>query len=597
MYRRPNIGVDAAGLPSTLPPDSIQMQWGVPIPMRDGVKLNATIFRPKDPTPLPVIFTLTPYIADSYHVRADYFSRHGYVFVQVDCRGRGNSEGTFEPFFNEGRDGYDLVEWFAEQSWCDGQVTMWGGSYGGFDQWMTLREAPPHLKTIVPVASAHAGVDFPMFANIMTTYVLRWMTFTSGVTGNMNLFADDAFWAAKSRELYRSHTAFRDFDQIVGNASTLWRTWVAHPVVDAFWETLAIKPEEYNRITMPILTITGHYDGDQLGAFAYYKRHMASASPAKADHYLIIGPWDHAGTRTPNRYVGGLDFGEASLIDMHKLHQDWYDWTLKNGDKPAFLKQRVAYYVLGSDEWKYADSLETIADETRRLYLDSHGSADDVFHSGMLTSEQPVASSADRYVYDPLDTRPGDAEKDDGDENYLLDQTSDLNQFGGGVVYHSAQFTEATEITGFVKLSAWIALDVPDTDFIVTLSEVLPDGKTILLTRDMKRARHRESLKVDTLVTPGDILCYEFDSFMFFSRLVRKGSRLRLSINGSNTIQLQRNYNSGGIVAEETAADARVAHVTLFHDADHPSYLELPLVKTTSQTAESRSAEAVKPEM
>ncbi|MBK8021137.1 MAG: CocE/NonD family hydrolase [Chloroflexi bacterium] len=486
MYRRPDLGADAAVPSSALPPSSIQLQWGVQIPMRDGVKLNATIFRPKDPAPLPVIFTLTPYIADSYHIRADYFSRNGYVFAQVDCRGRGNSEGTFEPFFNEGRDGHDLVEWFAAQPWCDGQVTMWGGSYGGFDQWMTLREAPPHLKTIVPVASAHAGVDFPMFANIMTPYVLRWMTFTSGVTGNMNLFSDNAFWSAKYRELYRSHSAFQDFDQIVGNFSTHWRTWVAHPVVDEFWETLAIKPEEYDRITMPILTITGHYDGDQLGAFAYYERHMASASPAKADHYLIIGPWDHAGTRTPNRYVGGLDFGEASMIDMHGLHKDWYDWTLKGRDKPAFLKQRVAYYVLGSDEWKYADSLDAIADETRRLYLDSHGSADDVFHSGTLKPELPRASPADSYIYDPLDTRPGDAEKDDGDENYLLDQTSDLNQFGGGLVFHSAQFAEATEITGFVRLSAWIAIDVPDTDFIVSLFEVLPDGKTILLTRDME---------------------------------------------------------------------------------------------------------------
>ncbi|MBK8021136.1 MAG: hypothetical protein IPK19_06790 [Chloroflexi bacterium] len=112
-----------------------------------------------------------------------------------------------------------------------------------------------------------------------------------------------------------------------------------------------------------------------------------------------------------------------------------------------------------------------------------------------------------------------------------------------------------------------------------------------------KRARYRESLKAETLVTPGEILSYEFDSFMFFSRLVRKGSRLRLSLSGSNTIQLQRNYNSGGIVAEESAADARVAHVTLYHDATHPSYLELPVVKTTSQTAAPRPAEAIKSEM
>ena len=597
MYRSPDWGTDAPASTTPQPDDAVQLMWGVKIPMRDGVQLNATIMRPKNAPPLPVIFLLTPYIADSYHIRAAYFSHNGYVFASVDCRGRGNSGGEFIPNFNEGRDGYDLVEWFAAQPWCDGQVTMWGGSYGGFDQWMTLREQPPHLKTIVPVASAHMGVDFPMTNNVAYPYVLRWMTFTSGVTPNMSLFADTAFWTAKYRELYRTHAAFKTFDQIVGNFSTQWQTWVAHHRIDEFWEPLAIKPEEYDRIDMPILTITGHYDGDQPGAFAYYKHHMASQSPSRAEHYLIVGPWDHAGTRTPNRHVGGLDFGEASLVDMHQLHKDWYDWTLKGGQKPAFLKQRVAYYVLGSNEWKYADSLETLASETRRLYLDSPGTANDVFVSGTLKSDLPSVSPSDSYIYDPLDTRPGDAEKEDGDENYLVDQTADLNLFGGGLVYHSAPFAEATEISGFVKLTAWVQIDVPDTDFMVTLAEILPDGRYIQLTRDLKRARYRESMKVEKLVTPGEIICYEFDSFMFFSRLVGKGSRLRLTFASPNSIQLQKNYNSGGVVAEETGADARTAHITLYHDANHPSYLELPIVATTSAPVTTRAAEAVKPEM
>ena len=148
-------------------PKQIDLMWAVKIPMRDGVHLNATVYRrhgQKDP--LPVIFELTPYISDSYHARAYYFAQHGYVFALVDVRGRGNSEGKFDPFFQEPHDGHDVVEWLAEQPWSNGKITMWGGSYAGFDQWMTLREAPEHLATIVPVASAHAGVDFPMFKNI-----------------------------------------------------------------------------------------------------------------------------------------------------------------------------------------------------------------------------------------------------------------------------------------------------------------------------------------------------------------------------------------------------------------------------------------------
>src|SRR5579862_6029790 len=114
----------------------VDLVWGFKIPLRDGVRLNGTVVQPAGQhEPLPVIFTLTPYIADSYLDRAMYFARHGYVFVLVDVRGRGNSGGSFEPFANEGRDGYDVVEYLARQPWSNGKVAMWGGSYAGFDQW------------------------------------------------------------------------------------------------------------------------------------------------------------------------------------------------------------------------------------------------------------------------------------------------------------------------------------------------------------------------------------------------------------------------------------------------------------------------------
>ena len=135
-------------------PQQVDLMWAVKIPMRDGVRLNATVYRPHaQKAPLPVIFELTPYISDNYHGRAYYFAQHGYVFALVDVRGRGNSEGNFEPFLEEPHDGHDVVEWLAQQPWANGKITMWGGSYAGFDQWMTLREAPEHLATIVPSGS------------------------------------------------------------------------------------------------------------------------------------------------------------------------------------------------------------------------------------------------------------------------------------------------------------------------------------------------------------------------------------------------------------------------------------------------------------
>jgi hypothetical protein len=162
----------------------VDMQWAVKIPARDGVKLNATVFTPHgQKQPLPVIFTFTPYIGDSYTDRAVYFAKHGYVYALVDVRGRGNSGGEFEPFVNEGRDGYDVVEWFArKQPYYNSKVTMWGQVRMGFDLERAegVSAAP---GTIVPAAAAHRALIFRFEYNIFAPYDLQWLTFTSGVTG------------------------------------------------------------------------------------------------------------------------------------------------------------------------------------------------------------------------------------------------------------------------------------------------------------------------------------------------------------------------------------------------------------------------------
>src|SRR5690349_9525579 len=394
---------------------AVDLRWAVKIPMRDGVKLNATVFTAHGQKgPQPVIFTFTPYIGDSYTDRAVYFAKHGYGYALVDVRGRGNSGGEFEPFVNEGKDGYDVVEWLAKQTYCNGKVTMWGGSYAGFDQWTVLKEFPPHLATIVPAAAAHPGVDFPFQYNIFGPYDIQWLTFTSGVTSNGSLFGNGKFWTAKAREMYMAHSAFQDYYKMVGNSSTVFQKWMKHPTPDAYYDAMAPSPEQYKKMSVPILTITGDYDGDQPGAFTFYKRHMVyGTEEAKAKHYLIIGPWDHPGTRTPKAEVGGLKFGQASVLDLNKLHAEWYDWAMKGGAKPEFLKKRVAYYLVGAEEWKYADSLESISHSTKTMYLSSNGEAGDVFRSGRMMEGKPSGgAAADSWTYDPLDTRPGSLESD-----------------------------------------------------------------------------------------------------------------------------------------------------------------------------------------
>jgi putative CocE/NonD family hydrolase len=568
-------------VPASAADKEVDLSWGVKIPMRDGVNLNATVYKPHGlQGKLPVVFTMTPYISDTYHDRAMYFARNGYVFALVDVRGRGSSGGQFEPFANDARDGHDVVEWLATQPWCDGKVAMWGGSYAGFNQWATLKEFPPHLSTIVPAAAAHHGVDFPAPHNIFYSYDIQWLTFTSGATPNSKLFGDSGFWINKFRERYVNHIPFRQLDTLAGNPSPHFQRWLRHRTPDAYLDAMAPGPEDYAKIDLPILTITGHYDGDQPGAMEYYRRHMRYGSQqGRERHYLLMGPWDHAGTRTPNADVGGVHFDKACLLDLNQLHREWYDWTMKGGLKPKFLEKRVSYYIAGEEKWKYADSLEAIPAKTEKLYLTSpDGTANDVFRSGKLSRGQPASSPPAKYVYDPLDVRPAELERE-AIKNEFTDQRGALNLFGNGLVYHSEPLPDELEITGYLRFVAWISLDVPDTDFAVSVYEIKSDGSAILLAEDAMRARYRQSLREEKLVKPGAIERYEFTSFRYFSRRIEKGSRLRLVFSSPNSIFLEKNYNSGGDVASESKKDARTAHVTLYQDGEHASYLEIPAVR------------------
>ena len=574
-----------------VPATDYDVRWGVKIPMRDKVELNATVYLPKTPDgsvpKTPVVFTLTPYISDTYHPRAAYFASHGYVYALVDVRGRGNSGGEFEPFAQEPRDGHDVVEWFAQQPFCNGKVAMWGGSYAGFDQWATAKEFPPHLATIVPVASAHPGYDYPVLNNIGYAYDVQWFTYTSGKAGQVNLFGDSKFWRTKFLDAYKKHIAFSTLDSLaVGNPLPSFQRILKHPTPDVYYDAMTPSVEQFKKIALPILTITGQYDGDEMGAMMYYRDHVANASPdVRAKHFLIIGPWDHPGTRTPTDEVAGVKFGPGAIVDLNDLHRQWYDWTMKNGAKPQFLKDRVAYYLLApgnsgaNGEWKYTDSYEKLIANPKAFYLDSkNGDANGVFRSGSLTQKTP-AQGADEFVNDPMDTSRGENVEgvESNEKTAGLDQKLPLSIGKDGLVYHTEPLVTETPMIGCPRVSLWVSIDTPDVDLEADLYEIQPDGTSIGLWSDNRRLRYRESMREGKLAKSGEIVKCDFDPGLFIARRLMKGSRLRLVVTSPNSINWQKNYNSGGVVADETAKDARTAHVKVYHDAEHASAIDLPL--------------------
>ena len=313
-------------------------------------------------------------------------------------------------------------------------------------------------------------------------------------------------------------------------------------------------------------------------------RHGPAAG--KDRHYLIIGPWDHPGTRTPQAEVAGLKFGEASLLDMNALHKAWYDWTMKSGPKPEFLKNKVAFYVVGEEAWRYAPTLDAVTARARavvsrfcRRPRERRVRIGQPRQPTSPAAASPTATSTIRSTRRLREWETVDV------PNGLTDQRGMLNSSGKILVYHTAPFAADTDLAGFFKLSAWISLDQPDTDFGVSIYEIKADGSSVSLTDDLLRARYRKSFRDAQPVKPGAVERYDFDHFTFIARRIAKGSRLRLVIAPVNSLWSEKNYNSGGVVANESGKDARKVTVTLYHDAAHPSALYLPIAAASSVPA------------
>ena len=562
---------------------NIKIKFYQKIKLSDGTKLSSNIYLPEAYTSdkkYPTILVITPYVSDENHERGLFFSRNGFVFITVDCRGRGNSEGKFIPFQDDAKDGAEVVEWIGKQEWSDGKVGMMGGSYRGMNQWFVLKEFPKYLKTIVPTASVGPGLDFPKYNNIFYPYVMRWLMLTSGKTINQKLFGAD-FWTQKQEQLYKENKPFHTYDELIGYPKEVFQNWISHPSHDEFWQQFYFTEEESKKINIPILSITGHFDSDQPGAMKYYSDHMKNGTnAARLNHYLIVGPWSHGGTRRPTKELGGLQFKENAVLNMNALHLDWFNWTLKNGKKPEFLKSRVAYYTMGDNVWNYEVDINNITNANKEFFLSSkQNDAKTVFNSGLL-SNAVIANDKepDVVVYDPLKnegiTKPSYTSSNSEfykDQSYVNDKEI--------LIYHSKPLEEDIQVSGKITFEAFISLNVVDTDFEVTLYEVTKANESIFLQKDQLRARYRNGLEKPELVKKNVIEKYVFEGENMFSRVIRKGSKLRLVFSAIDNPNIQKNYNYGEDPSRQKAKNAKTAIIKLFHNEKYPSKIILPIKK------------------
>jgi len=553
------------------------------IPVRDGIFLSSTITKPKIINePLPALLVLSPYMADRNHEWAVFFAKHNYVVITVDARGRGNSEGNSDPFgLQDGKDGFDICSWIILQEWNNGKIGMYGGSYLGMVQWQILREMPPGLSTIVPTASVCPGIDFPKRNNIFYSYLAPYFSFINSKSLNNYSFSDIDFWKPLYLNLYAGNIPFSSIIKESGVQFDKFYEWIKHPDYDNYWKKFIPDAKEYNNYNIPILTITGYYDDDQYGAMHYYRNHLNSQNVnSSLNHYLLIGPWDHAGTRTPQNSIGDLSFGENSIIDMKNLHLQWFDWILKAKSKPAMLENKVVFFIMGENKWESVSKLDDLTHHYLEFQLTSHnGNASDIFHSGYLVNDLVNNPIPDTFYYNPLLINDFESFVINGHlQNYSLYGCNESYK-QNSLIYHSEQVNDDIIIAGEIKLNLFLEMNVKDADFEILLYEIQENGKCVFLTTDIIRARYRNSIDKESFPKPNTIIEYIFNTPALIVRKLKKSSRLRLVIRNLNSPHYQKNFLTGSDVSFETAKIAQKGRFILYHQKNYESKLIIPIYK------------------
>ena len=295
--------------------------------MRDGVRLSADVYLPDDQTAAPAILVRTPYdnTRPDFMSWARRFTEHGYPVVIQDTRGRGDSDGVFTPWLDDFDDGYDTVEWVAAQDWCNGKVGMLGGSYMAWVQWTAAARKPPHLVTLVTAGSPGRWFrDWPYrFGAFWAEDYVEWVNRISGRSYQSPTLID---W----NDLHE-HRHPRTMDITLGRPMPHWQECLDHTTLDEFWQRLAITG--YEEMDLPVLHITGWFDGCAPGEFHHYHQ-MVAHSPASRDQSLLVGAWGHGGACTTGQAIeGAFDLGPEASIDLPAVWLAWFDRWLRGVDK------------------------------------------------------------------------------------------------------------------------------------------------------------------------------------------------------------------------------------------------------------------------
>lgn len=567
---------------------TVKTIFGLETPMRDGVKLVSDIWLPQKKGKYPVIIIRTPYGRSAanmnYTGMGEYFAGQGYVFMVQDVRGKGDSQGNFNFLFQEGPDSFDTVEWAAKQPWSNGKIGMMGSSYMGTVQLLAAREKPPHLICIAPTSAYGRYMqEIPSIGGIFHMgWAIPWTLQNNGRnpdlnTQNINLTA--AF----------DHRPLISVDKEMGIDLPFYRQFLNHPTMDEYWKQIQFTDNDFNQINIPTLTTSGLFDSNQPGALFYWNGNNKNPSRSH-DHHLIIGPWTNNGTSHPSlqlSQVGDLPV-PGGQVDIYGYHLAFFDFYLKNSTTNKSKVPAANIYLTGLNQWINLTNYPPKDLNVTPLYLTSSGQANTLNGNGILEWEFPQNNSSnlndlnssvlDKYTYDPANPRPVSV------GSFAVDCAQTENR-SDVLVYTTPPLEESVTILGPVIAEIFASTDSKDTDFIIRVLDVYPDGTSINLGPEecggAIRARFRQGFDKEVLLEPGKIEKYRIELFDM-GHVFLPGHRIRLEIYSSAYPLLHPNPNTGNPIATDTKQ--KKAHQTIYHDKKHPSAVYLPVISKNSST-------------
>ena len=554
----------------------------------DGVTLRSDVYRPAGDGRYPVLLSRSPYGKEylaglMMTINPIRFARAGFVVVIQDVRGRFSSEGEHKPF-DEAKDGYEAVQWAAEQPWSNGRIGMFGSSYQAASQMQAAGRSPPALQALAPFQAsssygegrAFRGGAFELggLASVAMWNQGPGELVRAGYTGKeLRAKFTELRHALSDMPLFLSVAPYDDLrDTIMGDASPrLFEWWDHDDKDDPYWQELSLELR-YSNYTTPALHATSWYDAMHVGTLRNYEglRSKATNEEARENQALIVGPWGHYPPKTSlmgASRLGPVDFSLDAVQDLETTQLSWFKRWLQDDEAAWKKRSRVRLFVMGRNEWRNEDDWPLKRAVAQPYYFDSAQG------NRTVSKSAPEGGATDKFTFDPANPVPTR-----GGAHMLLESVfpqgpldqSDLESRDDILVYKGEELQREVEVTGWIKAKLWVRSSAPSTDFTVKLVDIWPDGQAINICDGIRRVTFSELNSQDGW--------YEVDVELGATSIAfLPGHRIAAYISSSNFPRFDLNPNTG---EKPRFAKERVpAHQEICLSGATASHFILPIVE------------------